>query len=484
MKKSLLSVIAIMITIIANASAPSGNLHVIYITTQNNAEITSTENYISAAFYIDAMNSGYTSLGSATSQTAMKIRGRGQSSWNNYDKKPYRFKLTVGTKLLDMSKSKNFALIACADDDLAFLRNTVGYRLSQMLGLIYTPDRRAVELVLNGDYKGLYFLVETVRIDKDRVPIVKQNDNETDASLISGGWLLEIDNADDPAQIIITEGNGSKARFTYKDPEILSTAQTDYITSQLNTIDDAIYSNNINSTTWQNHIDIDSLARYYIVQEIMDNTEAFYGSTYLFKNRGADHKWIFGPVWDFGNAYRRNTQQFIYQNTPHTPQIWISEIAKYPAFQAKVKEIWKNFYANQYPSLTSYIDNFTASISAAATCDVQRWPEYGTADMQAKKNEFISLLNARIQWLNERWDETGIDNTTISGGFKVSTSNGMITISASEDINIVTIYDSMGKIISQVEPKSTAYDHQSQNGIYIVEIKTNSQIFQTKVFVK
>ena len=79
MKKSLLSVIAIMITIIANASAPSGTLPVIYITTQNNAEITSTENYISAAFYIDAMNSGYTSLGSATSQTAMKIRGRGQS---------------------------------------------------------------------------------------------------------------------------------------------------------------------------------------------------------------------------------------------------------------------------------------------------------------------------------------------------------------------------------------------------------------------
>ena len=229
MKKFLLLTITLVTAFAIKAVEPSGTLPVVYITTQNNTEITSTENYINATFYIDAKSSEYASLGSATSQTAMKIRGRGQASWTDYDKKPYRFKLTLGTQLLGMSKSKNFALMAYADDPHAFLRATTGYKVSQLMNLAYTPDRRAVELVLNGDYKGLYFLTETVRIDKDRVPIAKQDDNATDANIITGGWLLEIDNVDDAQQVSITEGNGAKARFSYKDPEELSSQQNSYL---------------------------------------------------------------------------------------------------------------------------------------------------------------------------------------------------------------------------------------------------------------
>ncbi|MBE6319258.1 MAG: hypothetical protein E7081_09855 [Bacteroidales bacterium] len=436
MRKTLLLFCAIVATLVANAVEPSGTLPVVYITTQNKAEITSTENYINATFYIDAKSSGYASLGSATSQTAMKIRGRGQSSWNNYDKKPYRFKLTIGTQLLGMSKSKNFALMAYADDTHAFLRATTGYKVSQLMNLAYTPDRRPVELVLNGDYKGLYFLTETVRIDKDRVPIVKQDDNATDASIISGGWLLEIDNAEATEQVTITEGNGSLARFTYKDPEALSASQTNYLMGQLKGMDNAIYSSDKNSTTWQDYIDIDTLARYYIVQEVLDNTEAFYGSTYLYKDRGTTSNWNFGPVWDFGNALRRSEQKFFYQDSPFAPQIWIGEIAKFPAFQAKVKELWTNFYNNQYPTISTYIDNFIASIKSAASCDAQRWPSYGTSDAVTDASAWKTLLDARTKWLNEQWTGTGIEaielneNTPIEyynlQGIKISNpSNGI-----------------------------------------------------------
>ena len=415
MKKILLLFVAIIVTFAVKAVEPSGTLPVVYITTQNNAEITSTENYINATFYIDGKSSGYASFGSATSQTAMKIRGRGQASWTDYDKKPYRFKLTIGTQLLGMSKSKNFALMAYADDQHAFLRATTGYKVSQLMNLAYTPDRRAVELVLNGDYKGLYFLTETVRIDKDRVPITKQDDNATDASLITGGWLLEIDNAVSTEQVTITEGNGSLARFTYKDPEALSTQQNSYLMNQLNGMDDAIYATDKNSTAWQQYIDLDTIARYYIVQEVMDNYKAFNGSTYLYKDRGATSNWNFGPVWDFGDAFMRNIQQFIYVNSPKTPQIWIAEIAKFPAFQTKVKELWPNFYNNQYPTISAYIDSFITSIKSAAACDAQRWPAYGTNDPVADATQFKALLDARVKWLNDQWSGTGVENIEING---------------------------------------------------------------------
>ena len=413
MKKFLLLSIALISGFILKAIEPSGTLPVIYITTQNNAEITSTETYINAAFYIDAKSSGYASVGSAASPVAMKIRGRGQSSWTNYDKKPYRFKLTVGTKLLDMSKSKNYALMAYADDQHAFLRATTGYKVSQLMNLAYTPDRRAVEFVLNGDYKGLYFLTETVRIDKDRVPIVKQDDAATDASIITGGWLLEIDNADATEQVTITEGNGSRARFTYKDPEELSSQQETYLMNQLNSMDDAIYATDKNSTKWQEYIDIDTLARYYIVQEVMDNFKAFNGSTYLYKDRGATSNWNFGPVWDFNDAFMREGQQFIYQNSPKTPQIWIAEIAKFPAFQAKVRELWPNFYNNHYPTISAYIDNFINSIKSATASDVLRWPEYGTNNPNSDAATWKALLDARVKWLNEQWTGSGVEDIEI-----------------------------------------------------------------------
>lgn len=418
MKKSLLFTLALISTLITSAATFSGTLPVMYINTTGNTSITSKDTYIDASFYIDPKSSGYTAVGSSSSPVAMKIRGRGNTSWTDYDKKPYRFKLTVGTKLLDMSKSKNFCLLAYADDQNAFLRNTVGFMLSQSLGLAYTPDRRAVELVLNGDYVGLYFLTETVRIDKDRVAITKQNDNETDATLITGGWLLEIDNAVDPAQITITEGNGNTARFTYKDPEALSSQQTTYVTNQLNSIDAGIYTADKNSTVWEKYINLDTLARYYIVQEIMDNTEAFHGSTYLYKQRGTENIWSFGPVWDFANSYRRNTQQFIYQNSPHT-QVWIAEIAKFPRFQTRVKELWKDFYNNLYPSFSNHIDNFITTVSSAVTSDYQRWPKYGTSNITTAKNDFKSLFDARVKWLDSQWNQAGVEDVVIDNNAPV-----------------------------------------------------------------
>ncbi len=409
MKKLYIVLFALIATIASNAATFSGTIPVMYINTTNGASITSKDTYIDATFYIDAKSSGYTATGTSVSPVAMKIRGRGNSSWTDYDKKPYRFKLTLGIKLLDMPKSKNYCLLAYANDDLAFIRNAMGFKLSECLNLAYTPRYRPVELVLNGDYIGLYFLTESVRVDKDRVAITKQNDGDTDATIITGGWLLEMDNADDAAQVKITEGNGNTMRFTYKDPEELSTAQNNYLTNQLNSMNNAIYASDKSSTTWENYINLDTLARFYIVQEIMDNTEAFHGSTYLYKQRGTANIWSFGPVWDFANAYRRSEQQFIYQNSPFT-QHWIAEIAKFPRFQAKVRELWADFYTNQYPTLSSYIDSYVTSISSAITCDYQRWPSYGTSNSATEKAEFKQLLDARVKWLNTQWDPAGIDN--------------------------------------------------------------------------
>ncbi len=392
----------------------SGTLPVMFINTENGAPIVSKEDYINATYYLDNMGlSAYESFGSKDAPLPLEIRGRGNYTWTGFDKKPYRIKLGEKAKLLGMNKSKHFALLAHADDNLGFLRNTIGFELSRRLGLSYTPAQKPVEVVLNGDYIGLYFLTETIRVDADRVNIVEQADEATSAEEITGGWLVEIDNYDEDLQVRIEEGKGEITdrygypiviRFTYKTPELLSAQQENYLRNQMVAIDAAIYAEDKKSTTWENYIDLDTLVRFYIVQEIMDNAESFHGSCYLHKEQGSNTKWIFGPVWDFGNSYHRQYQEFIHENPPYG-QTWIAEIAKFPRFQEKVIQTWKRFLYYDYAGLDTFIDNFINEISVASRYDAMRWSEYGNANISSSKNAFNSKLKNRIAWLVSQWGE-------------------------------------------------------------------------------
>ncbi len=386
-----------------SAKAYSGTLPVMYIMTD--APVTSKDVYVTATCYIDAMGlEGCDPLGSAGQPLTLQIKGRGNYTWKDFAKKPYRLKFDEKVKPLGMKKSRHFVLMANADDNLAFLRNTVGLQLSRMIGLAYTPWQEPVEVVLNGDYIGLYMLTEKIRVAKNRVNIVEQADLATDPDSITGGWLFEIDNYSEEGQVTITEGNGEKLRFTMHTPEELSSQQHNYITSLLTATDHAIYATDKSSTAWEQLIDIDSLACYYIVQEVMDDAESFHGSCFIHKQQGQDTKLIFGPVWDFGNAFRRGFDKFIYQDSPFG-QNWIGEIARYPRFQERVKELWRPFLGDKYPALDAFIDQFISRIATAAICDANRWPSYGNANAEERKNEFKRRMHEKVAFLTRQWGE-------------------------------------------------------------------------------
>ena len=423
MKRFILFIVATLSAVSILAVSPSGTLPVFYINTENGTPITSKEDYLTATYHLDALGlEGYTSIGSAEAPLPMQIKGRGNYTWTGFKKKPYRLKLDSKQPLLGMKKSKHFGLLANADDNLGFLRNAVGFEVSRQIGLAWTPSQRPVEVVLNGDYIGLYFLTELIRVDKDRVNITEQADEETDADAITGGWLVEIDNYDDPAQIGIKEnrGYGEYMRFTHKSPEVLSSQQRDYLLNLVTQADAAIFTDDKSSTTWQDYIDIDELVKFYITQEVTDNGESFHGSCYWHKERGADTKMIFGPVWDFGNSFWRSCDKFIYEGS-NFHQHWIGEIAKFPAFQDAVKAKWVDFMP-QLASIEQYIYDFTSKIASAAVSDAERWPEYGNADIANARDRYINKLLAKADWLNSQWNE-GEDPSPLGSLYMVGASS-------------------------------------------------------------
>ncbi len=481
MKKVLLSFVVAAVAGIAAAVNPSGTLPIIYINTTGNQEITSTEEYITATFYIDALNTGFKSLGTQAAPIDLNIRGRGNYTWTSFDKKPYRLKLPVGQKMLGMTKSKHWVLLANADDNLGYMRMPMGFALSQYFELNYTPDYVPAELVLNGDYKGIYFLCENIRVDKDRVCINKQLDGETDPTAITGGWLLEINNYEEPSQIVMTEGNGETMRVTYHTPEVLSTEQETYLRQLLSNANDAIYANNKESTEWENYIDMDTLARYYIVQEIMDDAESFHGSCYMHKSLGSDTKLVFGPVWDFGNSFQRSHDLFIYQWPPFG-QTWIGEIAKFPRFQQKVKDLWANYKGNLNNYLNMVVDNWGTTVGGAVAADAQRWPNYGNADLSSDQATMLTNLREKIGWLDSQWSNGGVAN--LSQSALTLSRSGENSFFTDADIAQAAAYTLSGQTVNTSHTDHTI-DINAAAGIYLLKVvDKRGNKYVNKVIIK
>ena len=92
---------------------------------------------------------------------------------------------------------------------------------------------------------------------------------------------MEIDNYDTDPHIKVKLGSQNMV-LTYHTPEALSAEQENYLQTQWNAIAKAICSNNENDTEWEKYVDIESLAKVYIVRELLQDEEGFHGSCYLY----------------------------------------------------------------------------------------------------------------------------------------------------------------------------------------------------------
>lgn len=461
----------------------SGTLPVMYIFTENNAEITSKEVYLNASYYLDANGvEGYESIGSADNMLVTKIKGRGNYTWTGFDKKPYRLKLDKKAALLGMKSNKHFALLAHADEKNGFLRNTLGFECSRLFGLDYTPAQEPLELFVNGQYRGIYFLTELIRIDKDRVNITEQEEEDTDPYNATGGWLLEIDNYDeDPSiQFRMIEKGYDMLKVTSKSPEVMSDVQYNYMYNYLYNTNKAIQ----DKGDWEKYIDIESLVNLYLVYEVMGNHEGFHGSCYMHKERGVDTKLVFGPAWDFGSSL--GWDGHIYDR-PLWGDTWIDDLAQFPQFQAKAGERWQAVRPVLYPRLRNLADSFIAQINSAAKCDCLKWPRYGNSDLEQKKADVLDYLNDRMQWLDTYWGtveavESGSDAVAVS--VYPNPTSGYISVPSSVDVADAYVSDLNGRCVQRLDTSLRTWELNVERGTYLVLITTADGVSHVHKIVK
>lgn len=188
------------------------------------------------------------------------ISGRGNSTWQRYEKKPYAITLQNAYPLCGMDSGEKWCLLAGWRESTKLTSRLV-LDMARAIGLEYSPQADWIDLYLNGQYAGNYLLCESVSVGEGRVEI-------SDGQNITGGYLIE----KDLTAYYEEEKNGftiaSGKTFTIAAPKHASLQQVSYIREYFQRIDDMIKAGS--EECW-NYIDLDSFAKRFLIDEISLN---------------------------------------------------------------------------------------------------------------------------------------------------------------------------------------------------------------------
>jgi len=369
----------------------------ISITTENATAVDSRETSINCSITVksDTKQWNYSGKGS--------IRGRGNSSWLWYPKKPYRIKLNEKAGILGLKADKDWVLLANYRDPTQ-LMNAFVFTVGHGLGLPYTNHTRYVEVTLNGSYIGLYLLTEQVEQGSSRVAI---NPDE--------GILLSLDLDDGPELSPNADDNFWSSVYqvpvSIKSPEINSTTQLSAIRSDFGQLETAI--RNADYDAVDKLMDIRSFIDYMIIQELVYNVEVDAPrSIFLYKDKSG--RWTFGPLWDFdagfdfdwstmytGHNYFYSYKELVLGTDPvnHTKGYrvpsFFTDLFRNKRFVSEYKARWlavrDKVMSEYWVTTQKYADN----ISEATARDAARWP--------IDKNYKTEIPRMK-QWLTNRVD--------------------------------------------------------------------------------
>ena len=236
------------------------------------------------------------------------IKGRGSSSWDNFEKKGYTLETQLFTgennnvSLLGMPAENDWVLHGPYADK-TLMKNAFVYTIGTELGR-YAPRHGFCELLINGEYKGVYLLVERIKRDANRVDIATLNPDENTGDDLTGGYIMRIDRDNGDGYSWKADFGYDLTYFNYYYPDAadMSVTQRDYIRNYIEQFEFALATRPFDDTTngYRAFIDLASFIDYFIMQELTKNIDAYRLSTYFYKDKNSKGgKLTMGPIWDF-----------------------------------------------------------------------------------------------------------------------------------------------------------------------------------------
>lgn len=363
----------------------SVNFPTVMIFTKTGEFVVEKDKYLEGTIRIEDPNCQYSD--EKVLEVPMKIKGRGNSSWNNFPKKPYRIKMDEKNSVFGQPANKDWVLLASYSDK-TLLRDMTGMEVSRICGMAWTPVFHHVELYFNNEYQGVYLLGDHKKVSSDRVNIdvVGENDNSGDA--VTGGYYLEIEQQMDEPVCFWTS---MSVPMMFSEPEQPTEAQKTYVQNYFRDFEMVLQGTEMSDPDkgYAKYIDVESFVNYYIIKELVKDIDGnLRKSTFLTKERGKRLEMY--HVWDFdltigncnyfdstyGNGLDNSYKGFFIKDFGYLGygSGWFVRLFEDPAFKAKVKARWNALKPELSSKIPAFIDTNKEFVEEAAGRNFQRWP--------------------------------------------------------------------------------------------------------------
>lgn len=377
------------------------------------------------------------------------IELRGQSSLQ-FPKKPYGIETRDAQgNDFDISPfgwpSESDWVLYPSYSDKTLLRNAIAFKLYEGFGR-YSVRTKHCEVILNGEYIGVYVFMEKIKRDKGRVNIKKIETTDITGDALTGGYIVKIDKIDvGSSQGWVSSyyppDNTSKRityLYNYPKEEDITSEQKLYIKSVFDTFEAVMNSSTYNDPFkgYYDYINLSSFIDSYIILEFVKNVDAYRLSSYYYKDRNSISKSIFfGPVWDldfgFGNADYDNGASPIgwevnYKNMSDwlTP-FWNRKLMNDPVFFNALSKRWSQTKNTLFSStnIFSLIDSAALVINEGRMRNFQKWNIIGKyvwpnpyvgATYQDEITYLKSWIVQRTNWINTMLTENYTDITWLA----------------------------------------------------------------------
>jgi hypothetical protein len=354
----------------------------------------------------------------------IQIEVRGSSS-QLFSKKQYSLTTYDSTgekdnvKLLGLPKENDWILNALAYDT-TFVRDYISYKLSNSLNQ-YASRAEYCELILNGEYRGIYMLLEKLKADDNRINIKKIKDDDNELPDLTGGYIVKADKIEGTEELgwsMPSYGWGN-VNFAYEvpKPEDKTSQQDDYIQNVFNQLAETSYNPSNNSSNnslfdgYPSVIDIPSFIDFMLLNELASNVDAYQFSTFFHKDRGG--KLRAGPVWDFNLTFgndlfewgfdrsKYNIWQFLDGN--RGARFW-TDLFYDPDFSCYLTKRWLELTAKDQVlnenKINDLIDETVVNIFDAVNRQEQVWNI--DIDFDGRIANLKTFISQRIQWITDQ----------------------------------------------------------------------------------
>ena len=460
------------------------------------------------------------------------IEFRGNST-QGFDKKTYSIELwtsaglDTSASILGLPKEEDWILHA-NHVDKTFLRNTLSYHIWGKIGY-WSSNTIYVELVLDGDYRGLYTLMEKNKRDNNRVDIAKLDSDDNLGDSLTGGYIIRMDWPEgDGFYSNYNSQDGSPLYFQYYYPKAtkITNQQKAYIQSYLQIFENSLYSSNLQnlSTHYLNYIDLTTFADLFIINELSRSVDAYKLSSYIYKDRiDNGGKLKAGPIWDFDLAYDNaaycggeSETGWTYLQAENSCDdlmlmpMWWQTFMSDPIFTNHLKCRWESLKQSIFNVnyLHNFIDSTVLTINNAQARNFQRWPVLGVDlfaqpwPLPANYTEEVDVLKTwlsnRINWIDNNIPGDCSADIVSNHGHLINTPSFTIYPNPIKDqfiisfekatINQVQLIDVSGKIT--IDKKVTDSNQLSistfdlNSGIYLIRIFINNGIINSKIIIE